>query len=281
LDGENKDLKSYIKEKSHNFDEMKSILNLLHGEVSEMKKLQSTALKEQVNYQVIIKEQVKDQVNEQAKQQAKEQVNEEIKKQAKEQVNEHVNEQINEQVKEKVKKQIKEQVKEQVKEHVKEQINEQVKEKVKEQIKEQVREQVNEQTKGQDKEVKEQVEEDILNPIITEDDSLTELSDDSFSDLGNLYTNSVIKKPDLPKLNIMQRLSLIPEIKSEIKTTQVDKDSPFLNSKDSTKPNSKNLPIDIRKNSDFNEEFMEYYENFSPSWRKECEKINLSKYIFI
>jgi hypothetical protein len=36
---ENDDLKCYMKEKSENFDEMKKVLTLLYGEVSEMKKV--------------------------------------------------------------------------------------------------------------------------------------------------------------------------------------------------------------------------------------------------
>lgn len=39
--------------------------------------------------------------------------------------------------------------------------------------------------------------------------------------------------------------------------------------------NLSNLP-----RQDFNEEFMANYDEFSPSWRKEADKINLSKKVF-
>ena len=32
---------------------------------------------------------------------------------------------------------------------------------------------------------------------------------------------------------------------------------------------------------DFNDEFMQNYNDFSPSWRKEAERVNLSKFIFL
>jgi hypothetical protein len=41
--------------------------------------------------------------------------------------------------------------------------------------------------------------------------------------------------------------------------------------------NFSNLP----RQSDFNQEFLENFADFSPSWRKEVEKINLSKLLII
>ena len=39
-----------------------------------------------------------------------------------------------------------------------------------------------------------------------------------------------------------------------------------------TKPSSK-LNLNIEKNKDFNDEFLENYNEFSPSWRKEVDKM--------
>jgi hypothetical protein len=42
LSDENSEMKTYVKEKSENFDEMKKVLGLLYGEVSEMKKVRQS-----------------------------------------------------------------------------------------------------------------------------------------------------------------------------------------------------------------------------------------------
>ena len=42
------------------------------------------------------------------------------------------------------------------------------------------------------------------------------------------------------------------------------------------KPNSK-LNLNFDKNKDFNEEFLENYDEFSPSWRKEADKMRQRK----
>jgi hypothetical protein len=51
-----------------------------------------------------------------------------------------------------------------------------------------------------------------------------------------------------------------------------------MNSGTSTGPGSKNFNLPSRM-GDFNDEFMEFYEEFSPSWRQECDRINLSKLV--
>lgn len=57
---------------------------------------------------------------------------------------------------------------------------------------------------------------------------------------------------------------------SQISQTQPSQTTQMLNN---FGLNFANLP----KHSDFNEEFLENYDEFSPSWRKEVDKIKLSK----
>jgi hypothetical protein len=44
------------------------------------------------------------------------------------------------------------------------------------------------------------------------------------------------------------------------------------NDSNKTKPSSK-LNLNIGKNKDFNEEFLENYDKFSPSWRREADRM--------
>ena len=45
-------------------------------------------------------------------------------------------------------------------------------------------------------------------------------------------------------------------------------------SNDSSKTNpSSKLNLNFEKNNDFNDEFLDNYKDFSPSWRKEADKI--------
>ena len=37
------------------------------------------------------------------------------------------------------------------------------------------------------------------------------------------------------------------------------------------------LNFECLKRNDFNDEFVQNYEDFSPSWRKECDRLNLRK----
>ncbi len=75
-------------------------------------------------------------------------------------------------------------------------------------------------------------------------------------------------------------MNILLDEKQKLKLWQNKKDSSSLNNSPNqnvTKAfglNFANLP---RK--DFNDEFMENFNEFSPSWRKEVEKINLGKKI--
>ena len=42
-------------------------------------------------------------------------------------------------------------------------------------------------------------------------------------------------------------------------------------------PQLKNLNLNVAKNFDFQQEFLENYDDFSPSWRKEVDKMQKSK----
>ncbi len=49
------------------------------------------------------------------------------------------------------------------------------------------------------------------------------------------------------------------------------------NNQGATNNNIQQLNFENLKRADFNDEFIQNYEEFSPSWRKECDKINLKK----
>jgi hypothetical protein len=260
LVSENKDLKNYIKDKSHNFDEMKSILTSLHGEISDMKKLQTQKEAVQVHIPTSVATAIPVMASN---------VTEEEESILTGRSESFADSDFGTQYMTSC-----------IKKPDLPKLN------------------IIPRFSLSINPVPEVVQIHIQTPVpvsttsaeqhatLTEEDqSMITGRSESFadSDFGTQYITSCIKKPDLPKLNIMPKLSLtsnsVTTEQSKTVVQKTDKDSPFLNSGDSTKPNSKNPnPLDmVRKNSDFNEEFMDHYDDFSPSWRKECEKINLSK----
>ena len=122
----------------------------------------------------------------------------------------------------------------------------------------------------------------LKNNLLTKDLEIKELQN-SMNNLSKEFQN--IKNANFNILNIKDenknssRVNLDDSINISIGdnlnvNTEYLKNKHVIISNDSSKTNpSSKLNLNFEKNNDFNEEFLENYNEFSPSWRKEVEKI--------
>jgi hypothetical protein len=121
-----------------------------------------------------------------------------------------------------------------------------------------------------------------------------EIKEDNELDISNLSLDNVVtlttqiktkEENDTQKLHKLKAKSLVPKLNlfpiggGDNLDTKKD-DFYDENVQVTTVNNNNNNEKDCKNNKkfkDFNEEFMDDYENFSPSWRIECKKINLKK----
>ena len=113
---------------------------------------------------------------------------------------------------------------------------------------------------------------------------LDEKERNNYTNFNNVNNNSKFSMSNItPGVNKSPNLSLNLNLK----------DSNNFNNSNNFNSGNVNININASNNSvkplsllnlaqiprnDFNDEFMENYNDFSPSWRKEVEKINLSKF---